>query len=59
MLFRRLFFLDGGFRPGRAPAPPPGHGPGPGEGLAILSEIKKATGLPVLTDIHEPGQAAS
>ena len=34
------------------------RGPGPGEGLAILSEIKKATGLPVLTDIHEPGQAA-
>lgn len=35
------------------------RGPGLAEGLAILSEVKKATGLPVLTDIHEPGQAAA
>ena len=35
------------------------RGPGLAEGLAILSKIKKATGLLVLTDIHEPGQAAA
>lgn len=35
------------------------RGPGLAEGLAILSEVKKVTGLPVLTDIHEPGQAAA
>jgi 2-dehydro-3-deoxyphosphooctonate aldolase (KDO 8-P synthase) len=32
------------------------RGPGIREGLAILSRIR-ASGLPVLTDIHEPGQA--
>jgi 2-dehydro-3-deoxyphosphooctonate aldolase (KDO 8-P synthase) len=34
------------------------RGPGLAEGLRILAKIKAATGLPVLTDIHEPGQAA-
>lgn len=33
------------------------RGPGIKEGLRILSLIKKKTGLPVLTDIHEPSQA--
>ena len=28
------------------------------EGLPILAEVREATGLPVLTDIHEPGQCA-
>jgi 2-dehydro-3-deoxyphosphooctonate aldolase (KDO 8-P synthase) len=32
------------------------RGPGLQEGLRILGEIRKATGLPVLTDVHEPGQ---
>ncbi len=32
------------------------RGPGLSEGLRILSEVRK-TGLPVLTDIHEPAQA--
>ena len=27
------------------------------EGLSILSDIKAETGLPILTDIHEPSQA--
>ena len=34
------------------------RGPGLNEGLRILGKIKKDFGLPVLTDIHESGQAA-
>lgn len=34
------------------------RGAGMEDGLRILAEAKKATGLPVLTDVHEPGQAA-
>lgn len=34
------------------------RGPGLDEGLRILSTIRTATGLPVMTDIHEPSQAA-
>jgi 2-dehydro-3-deoxyphosphooctonate aldolase (KDO 8-P synthase) len=34
------------------------RGPGLEEGLAILRSVKQDTGLPVDTDIHEPGQAA-
>lgn len=33
------------------------RGPGMDEGLKILSNVKKEYGLPVLTDIHESGQA--
>jgi 2-dehydro-3-deoxyphosphooctonate aldolase (KDO 8-P synthase) len=33
------------------------RGPGRQQGLAILEKIKKEFGLPVLTDIHESGQA--
>ncbi|MGV8040865.1 MAG: 3-deoxy-8-phosphooctulonate synthase [Thermoanaerobaculaceae bacterium] len=33
------------------------RGPGLAEGLQILAEVKRATGLPVLTDIHGPEQA--
>ena len=33
------------------------RGPGLAEGLAALAEVKRATGLPVLTDVHEPEQA--
>ena len=33
------------------------RGPGLDEGLRILAEIKQETGLPLLTDIHEPGHA--
>lgn len=35
------------------------RGPGLQAGLAILEEVKKKTGLPVLTDFHEAGQAAA
>jgi 2-dehydro-3-deoxyphosphooctonate aldolase (KDO 8-P synthase) len=35
------------------------RGPGLGEGLAALAEVKRTTGLPVLTDVHEPSQAAA
>jgi 2-dehydro-3-deoxyphosphooctonate aldolase (KDO 8-P synthase) len=35
------------------------RGPGMKEGLRILDEVKKKTGLPVLTDVHEPSQAAA
>lgn len=34
------------------------RGPGLVEGLRILADVKGRTGLPVLTDIHEPSQAA-
>ena len=35
------------------------RGPGLDEGLRILGRVKDATGLSILTDIHEPSQAAS
>ena len=34
------------------------RGPGLAEGLAILEAVGKETGLPLLSDIHEPQQAA-
>ena len=34
------------------------RGPGPEEGLAILADVNKQTGLPVLTDVHEVHQVA-
>jgi 2-dehydro-3-deoxyphosphooctonate aldolase (KDO 8-P synthase) len=33
------------------------RGPGLDEGLRILAEVKNQTGLPILTDVHEIGQA--
>ena len=33
------------------------RGPGLEDGLAILRRVKETTGLPVTTDVHEPGQA--
>ncbi|MDZ7620633.1 MAG: 3-deoxy-8-phosphooctulonate synthase [Patescibacteria group bacterium] len=35
------------------------RGPGLYRGLAILDEVRQATGLPVTTDIHESSQAAA
>jgi 2-dehydro-3-deoxyphosphooctonate aldolase (KDO 8-P synthase) len=35
------------------------RGPGLEEGLKILADIRARTGLPVLTDIHEPAHAAA
>lgn len=32
------------------------RGPGLKEGLAILAQIKKDLGVPIVTDIHEPAQ---
>jgi 2-dehydro-3-deoxyphosphooctonate aldolase (KDO 8-P synthase) len=32
------------------------RGPGLAEGMRLLELVKKETGLPVLTDVHEPGQ---
>ncbi|MGQ0644603.1 MAG: 3-deoxy-8-phosphooctulonate synthase [Elusimicrobiota bacterium] len=34
------------------------RGPGLREGLRVLARVKRETGLPILTDIHEPDQAA-
>jgi 2-dehydro-3-deoxyphosphooctonate aldolase (KDO 8-P synthase) len=34
------------------------RGPGLDEGLDILAEVKRETGLPVISDVHEPAQAA-
>lgn len=33
------------------------RGPGEEAGLDALAEVKRATGLPVITDVHHPGQA--
>ena len=33
------------------------RGPGLDEGLRVLARVKRETGLPVMTDVHEPGQA--
>jgi 2-dehydro-3-deoxyphosphooctonate aldolase (KDO 8-P synthase) len=35
------------------------RGPGLAAGLAVLGKIKERYGVPILTDIHEPGQAAA
>jgi 2-dehydro-3-deoxyphosphooctonate aldolase (KDO 8-P synthase) len=35
------------------------RGPGLDAGLRILSDVRARTGLPLLTDIHEPGHAAA
>lgn len=35
------------------------RGPGIEQGLRVLERVKRETGLPVLTDIHEPEQAAA
>lgn len=35
------------------------RGPGLDAGLAALARVRAATGLPVLTDVHEPDQAAA
>ena len=34
------------------------RGPGADEGLRILADVRDAVGLPVLTDVHEPAEAA-
>jgi len=34
------------------------RGPGLEEGLKILDRVRRTTGLSVMTDVHEPGQAA-
>ena len=34
------------------------RGPGLAEGMRILAKVRTATGLPVMTDVHEPAQAA-
>ena len=34
------------------------RGPGLEEGLRVLDEVKRRFGVPVLTDVHEPAQAA-
>ena len=35
------------------------RGPGLEQGLDILAAVKDATGLPVISDVHEPAQAAA
>ncbi len=35
------------------------RGPGVDEGLEALAEVKRVTGLPVITDVHHPEQAAA
>jgi 2-dehydro-3-deoxyphosphooctonate aldolase (KDO 8-P synthase) len=35
------------------------RGPGADEGLRLLERVRRESGLPLLTDIHQPGQAAT
>jgi 2-dehydro-3-deoxyphosphooctonate aldolase (KDO 8-P synthase) len=35
------------------------RGPGIDEGLAALARVRQATGLPILTDVHEPSHCAA
>src|SRR5256884_8454403 len=35
------------------------RGPGPERGLAALAKVRAATGLPILTDVHETNQASA
>ena len=35
------------------------RGPGLDEGLRVLGRVREVTGVPILTDIHEPSQAAA
>jgi 2-dehydro-3-deoxyphosphooctonate aldolase (KDO 8-P synthase) len=35
------------------------RGPGLGEGLRVLARVREAAHVPILTDIHEPSQAAA
>ena len=35
------------------------RGPGLADGLRVLAKVKSRTGLPILTDIHEPSQAGA
>jgi 2-dehydro-3-deoxyphosphooctonate aldolase (KDO 8-P synthase) len=35
------------------------RGPGMEEGLSILAAVNAATGLPIITDVHEPSQCAA
>jgi 2-dehydro-3-deoxyphosphooctonate aldolase (KDO 8-P synthase) len=35
------------------------RGPGLDQGLKVLERVRRETGLPVLTDVHEPSQAAA
>lgn len=35
------------------------RGPGLDAGLAMLADVKRTFGVPLLTDVHEPGQAAA
>jgi 2-dehydro-3-deoxyphosphooctonate aldolase (KDO 8-P synthase) len=35
------------------------RGPGLEEGLAILERVREKLGVPILSDVHEPGQAAA
>src|SRR6266480_1779004 len=34
------------------------RGPGMEEGLKLLAEVRKTAGVPILTDVHLPSQAA-
>ncbi len=52
IVFKASFDKANRSRPGAA------RGPGLRDGLARLATVRSRTGLPVLTDVHEPGQCA-
>jgi 2-dehydro-3-deoxyphosphooctonate aldolase (KDO 8-P synthase) len=52
IIYKASFDKANRSRPGAA------RGPGLEEGLRRLERVRAATGLPLLTDVHEPGQCA-
>lgn len=53
IVFKASFDKANRSRPGAA------RGPGLGRGLEQLARVRRETGLPVLTDVHEPEQASA
>lgn len=52
------FWFKASFDKANRTSPDAYRGPGIEEGLRILSRVREETGAPVVTDIHEPSQAA-
>jgi 2-dehydro-3-deoxyphosphooctonate aldolase (KDO 8-P synthase) len=56
---RMLVIFKGSFDKANRSSGSAYRGPGMDEGLRILAKVREQTGLPVLTDVHEPGQVAA
>lgn len=56
---RLLVIFKGSFDKANRTSAASYRGPGIDDGLEILARVTRETGLPVLTDVHEPGQVAA